>query len=88
MSRRGSVGIAVDLVLVDTPSCALAGRIDHDRDTAAHGCRGGSAAAGRATASPGEAHGADLVGPDGLLNQLTRNVLETALEAELSEHLA
>ena len=29
----------------------------------------------------------DLVGPNGLLNQLTRNVLETALEAEMSEHL-
>jgi hypothetical protein len=28
----------------------------------------------------------DLVGPDGLLNQLTRNVLETALEAEMTEH--
>lgn len=28
-----------------------------------------------------------LVGPGGLLSQLTRSVLETALEAELSEHL-
>ncbi len=32
-------------------------------------------------------HGVDLVGPNGLLNQLTKNVLETALEAEMSEHL-
>jgi hypothetical protein len=32
-------------------------------------------------------HGVSLVGPGGLLNQLTRNVLETALEAELTEHL-
>ena len=31
--------------------------------------------------------GVDLVGPDGLLNRLTRSVLETALEAEMSEHL-
>ena len=31
--------------------------------------------------------GVSLVGPGGLLNQLTRNVLETALEAELTEHL-
>jgi len=31
--------------------------------------------------------GVDLVGPDGLLNRLTKNVLETALEAEMSEHL-
>ena len=31
--------------------------------------------------------GVELVGPDGLLNQLTKNVLETALEAEMSEHL-
>jgi putative transposase len=31
--------------------------------------------------------GVELVGPNGLLNQLTKNVLETALEAEMSEHL-
>ena len=32
-------------------------------------------------------HGVDLVGPNGLLNQLTKNVLESALEAEMSERL-
>ena len=32
-------------------------------------------------------HNIDLVGPDGLLNGLTKNVLETALDAEMSEHL-
>ena len=31
--------------------------------------------------------GIDLVGPDALLNRLTKNVLETALEAEMDEHL-
>jgi putative transposase len=31
--------------------------------------------------------GVELVGPDGLLNQLTKRVLETALEEEMSEHL-
>ncbi len=31
--------------------------------------------------------GVDLVGPDGLLNRLTKNVLETALEAEMDDHL-
>jgi transposase-like protein len=31
--------------------------------------------------------GVDLVGPDGLLTGLTKNVLETALKAELTEHL-
>ena len=31
--------------------------------------------------------GIELVGPDGLLSQLTKRVLETALEAEMSEHL-
>lgn len=31
--------------------------------------------------------GVCLVGPGGLLNQLTKNVLETALNAELTEHL-
>jgi transposase-like protein len=34
-----------------------------------------------------KAQGVDLVGPNGLLNQLTKNVLETASEAEMSEHL-
>jgi transposase-like protein len=29
----------------------------------------------------------ELVGPDGLLGHLTKNVLETALDAEMSEHL-
>lgn len=32
-------------------------------------------------------HGVELVGPNGLLNELTKNVLETALDAEMSEHL-
>ncbi len=31
--------------------------------------------------------GVDLVRPGGLLNQITKRVLETALEAEMSEHL-
>lgn len=31
--------------------------------------------------------GVDLVGPGGLLTGLTRTVLETALEEEISEHL-
>jgi transposase-like protein len=30
--------------------------------------------------------GIELVGPDGLLNRPTKNVLETALEAEMDEH--
>src|SRR6478752_5151663 len=32
-------------------------------------------------------HGVELVGPNGLLNELTKNVLETALDAEMAEHL-
>jgi putative transposase len=31
--------------------------------------------------------GVDLVGPDGLLSGLTKNVLDAGLEAEMSEHL-
>lgn len=31
--------------------------------------------------------GLALTGPDGLLGQLTKTVLETALEAEMTEHL-
>ena len=34
-----------------------------------------------------KAQGVELVGPNGLLNQLTKKVLETALEEEMSEHL-
>ena len=34
-----------------------------------------------------KADGVELVDPNGLLNQLTATVLETALEAELDEHL-
>ena len=34
-----------------------------------------------------KAQGVDLVGPGGLFNELTKRVLETALEAEMSEHL-
>jgi putative transposase len=33
------------------------------------------------------ADGVELVGPDGLLSGLTKTVLETALEAEMTEHL-
>ena len=31
--------------------------------------------------------GVELVGPNGLLNQLIKNVLETALDAEMTKHL-
>jgi putative transposase len=34
-----------------------------------------------------KADGVELVGPNGLLNRLTATVLETALEAEMDEHL-
>src|SRR5215213_8795413 len=34
-----------------------------------------------------QARGIELVGPNGLLSQLTKRVLETALEAEMSDHL-
>ena len=34
-----------------------------------------------------KAQGMSLVGPGGLLSGLTKQVLETALEAELTEHL-
>lgn len=31
--------------------------------------------------------GVELMGPNGLLNQLTKNVLETALDAEMTEQI-
>jgi putative transposase len=34
-----------------------------------------------------KSEGVDLIGPDGLLTRLTKTVLETALEEEISEHL-
>jgi putative transposase len=36
---------------------------------------------------PAHADGVELVGPDGLLSGLTKTVLHTALEAEMTEHL-
>lgn len=33
------------------------------------------------------AEGVNLVGPGGLLSDLTKTVLETALDAEMTEHL-
>ncbi len=37
--------------------------------------------------APAKADGVELVGPNGLVNQLAATVLETALEAEMDEHL-
>lgn len=37
-------------------------------------------------AQQAKAQGIDLVSPDGLLNRLTKNVLETGVEAEMDEH--
>ena len=34
-----------------------------------------------------KANNVELIGPGGLLNQLTKRVLETALEAEMTDHL-
>lgn len=45
-----------------------------------------AAVAARLLAQASE-QGVELVGPDGLLNQLTKQVLESALEAEMNEHL-
>src|SRR5215216_3800424 len=41
----------------------------------------------KALVEQARAEGVDLVGPGGLLTGLTKTVLETALDAELSEHL-
>ena len=43
--------------------------------------------AGPAALAQAKEQGVELVGPDGLLNQLTKRVLETALEEEMAEHL-
>jgi len=39
------------------------------------------------SSSSKHAHGVDLVGPGGLLSNLTKQVLETGLEVEMEEHL-
>ena len=41
----------------------------------------------RSSSTPPELEGLELVGPGGLLTGLTKTVLETALEAEMTEHL-
>lgn len=52
-----------------------AGRTDEDREVAEQ------------LVDRARTEGLDLVGPDGVLTGLTKTVLETGLEAELSEHL-
>ena len=47
---------------------------------------GRAAGCGRAGAA-GQEQGLSLTGPDGLLKQLTKTVLETALNEEMTEHL-
>src|SRR6478752_3971181 len=44
-------------------------------------------AAARELVRQARAHGVALTGPDGLLKALTRTVIETALDEEMSEHL-
>ena len=44
-------------------------------------------AAARALVRQAKEQGLSLTGPDGLLKQLTKTVLETALDEELTEHL-
>jgi putative transposase len=49
--------------------------------------RGSQAALARQLVEQARAQGLELVGPQGLLTGLTKTVLETALEAEMVEHL-
>ena len=44
-------------------------------------------AAAAAMVAEAKAHGLELTGPNGLLKLFTKNVLETALNEELTEHL-
>ena len=41
----------------------------------------------RGLAARARDHGAELFGPDGLLSELTKRVLEAALEEDLTDHL-
>jgi hypothetical protein len=81
----GSVRRAVYLIWPDTPSGCLAGRTGSDRH---HRVGAESIDAQRLAAELAEqarAEGVELVGPGGLLTRLTKTVLETAGEAEMSE---
>src|SRR3982751_6803823 len=44
-------------------------------------------AAAAAMVADAKARGLELTGPNGLLKQFTKNVLETALDEEMTEHL-
>ena len=60
----------------------LAGRIDLDRDMDPVTNEVDQQQLAEQLLAQAKEQGVDLVGPNGLLNQLTKNVLETALEAE------
>jgi len=67
----------------------MAGRHDHDEHDGSrdHDECDRSAGIGESTLGAGQGGRGELVGPNGLLNQLTATVLEAALEAEMDEHL-
>jgi transposase-like protein len=67
----------------------MAGRHDHDEHDGSrdHDECDRSAGIGESTLGAGHGGRGELVGPNGLLNQLTATVLEAALEAEMDEHL-
>jgi putative transposase len=70
----------------------LTGRCREDRDTRRCGEEEADRAVGRAQAAVelvrlAKEQGLSLTGPDGLLKQLTKTVLETALAENMTEHL-
>jgi len=67
----------------------MAGRHDHDEHDGSrdHDECDRSAGIGESTLGAGQGGRGELVGPNGLLNQLTATVLEAALEAKMDEHL-
>ena len=65
----------------------MAGRTDDVRNTRIRGYRSGSTQLAALLLAHAKEQGVELVGPNSLLNQLTKNVLETALDAEMAEHL-
>ena len=77
----------MDLILVRHAELCLAGRADDVRNTRAVATDVDQRQLAERLLAQAKEQGVELGGPNGLLNQLTKNVLETALDAEMTEHV-
>ena len=91
MEQAGAAASNIGEKVIAQPSLAEAATAVGEMDAAAADAAAPSAeelAIARELVRSARARGAALTGPDGLLRALTKTVLETALDEEMTEHLA